>query len=92
MATKTDRIEARVSSEQRAQLDWAARAEGTSLSSFVIDAALDRAAEVVRAEMTSAVPATYFDDLVASLDRPDDAPTLAKAAKRASASQRIAQR
>lgn len=87
MAAKTERIEARLSTEQRAQLDWAAKAQGSTLSAFVIDAALDRAAELVQADMTSLVPAAYFDELVGALDRPDDAPTLAKVAKRVSAQQ-----
>ena len=42
--TKTDRLEARISRSQRSTLERAARLAGTSLSAFVIDAALDRAA------------------------------------------------
>jgi uncharacterized protein (DUF1778 family) len=92
MALKSDRLEARVSPEQRARLEWAARLAGTSVSAFVIDAAVERAEELVTEQMSTRMPADYFDRLVSSLDRADDAPTLAKAAKKAKRNPRIAVR
>lgn len=92
MALKSDRLEARVSPEQRARLEWAARLAGTSVSAFVVDAAVERAEELVTAQMSTSVPADYFDRLVSSLERADDAPTLAKAAKQAGRNPRITSR
>ena len=57
MAVKSDRLEARVSPEQRARLEWAASLAGTSVSAFVVDAAVDRAEELLAAQMSTTVPA-----------------------------------
>lgn len=92
MAVKSERLEARVSPEQRARLERAASLAGTSVSAFVIDAAVDRADEVLAAQMSTSVPADYFDQLVSALDQPDRAATLAKAAKRVARRPRIAAR
>lgn len=92
MAVKSDRLEARVSPEQRARLEWAARLSGTSVSAFVVDAAVERAEELMTAQMSTSVPADYFDRLVNSLDHADRAPTLAKVAKQVERNQRIASR
>jgi uncharacterized protein (DUF1778 family) len=59
------------------------------VSAFVVDAAVERAEEIVGAQMSTTVPAEYFDRLVAALDDPDRAPTLTKAARRASRRPRI---
>lgn len=92
MAVKSDRLEARVSPVQRARLEWAANICGTSVSAFVVDAAVERAEELVAAHMSTVVPADYFDRLVAALDEPDRAPTLAKAAQRVKRRPNIAAR
>jgi uncharacterized protein (DUF1778 family) len=92
MAVKSDRLEARVSPEQRARLKWAARLAGTSVSAFVVNAAVERAEELVTAQMSTSVSADYFDRLVDTLDQADRAPTLAKAAKRVARNPRIAPR
>ena len=92
MAVKSERLEARVSPEQRARLERAASLAGTSVSAFVVDAAVDRADELLAAQMSTTVPADYFDQLVSALDRPDRAPALAKAAKRVARRPRIAAR
>ena len=92
MAVKSDRLEARVSPEQRARLEWAASLAGTSVSAFVVDAAVERAEELMAAEMSTSVPADYFDGLVAALDKANRAPTLGKAARRVERRPRIAAR
>jgi uncharacterized protein (DUF1778 family) len=51
---------------------------------------VDRAEELLAAQMSTTVPADYFDELVNALDQPDRAPTLAKAAKRVAPRPRIA--
>jgi uncharacterized protein (DUF1778 family) len=92
MAVKSDRLEARVSPEQRARLEWAASLAGTSVSAFVVDAAVERAQELMAAHMSTTVPADYFDQLVTALDQADRAPALAKAARRTGRRPRIVAR
>jgi uncharacterized protein (DUF1778 family) len=92
MAVKTQRLEARVSGEERTRIERAASAVGMSVSAFVVGAAVVRADEVIASATTTLVPADYFDDLLTALDEPDAAPGLAKAAKRARRNARIAPR
>lgn len=71
MATKTDRIGARLSSAERALIDRAAAVTGMSSSAFLVSAAVDRADEVLAASMVTATPVEFFDRLLAALDQPD---------------------
>ena len=89
MATKAVRLEARLSPTQRKQIEQAAALAGESVSSFVVLAALDRADILVTEQASTVVPAMYFDQLVASLDDPEDAPRLARAASEAAGHKRI---
>jgi len=81
VATKAERLEARLTSTERKQIEQAAALAGESVSSFVVLAALGRADSVVREQASTLIPAAYFDQLVASLDEPEDAPGLRRAAK-----------
>ncbi len=83
MATKAERLEARLTPSQRKQIEQAAVLAGESISSFVVLAALDRAEILVRDRASTVVPAAYFDQFVASLDEPGEAPTLTRAAREA---------
>lgn len=89
MAVKVERLEARLTSTERKQIEQAAALAGESVSSFVVLAALDRADILVRAQASTVVPAAYFDQLVASLDEPEDAHGLARAVTRARRRRRI---
>lgn len=89
MATKAERLEARLTATERKQIEQAAALAGESVSSFVVLAALDRADVLVREQASTVVPAAYFDRLVASLDEPDEAPGLARAARKAERRGRI---
>ncbi len=89
MATKAVRLEARLTPTQRKQIEQAAALAGESVSSFVVLAALDRADVLVTERASTVVPAAYFDQLVASLDEPEDAPRLAHAAREARRRMRI---
>ncbi|MHB8240462.1 MAG: type II toxin-antitoxin system TacA family antitoxin [Solirubrobacteraceae bacterium] len=89
MATKAERLEARLTATERRQIEQAAALAGESVSSFVVLAALDRAEILVREQASTVVPAVYFDELVASLDEPEEAPRLAQAARKARRSRRI---
>ncbi|MEJ7764395.1 MAG: DUF1778 domain-containing protein [Acidimicrobiales bacterium] len=81
MAVKTDRMEARVSSEERERIERAASAIGLSVSAFLVSAAVDRAEEIIAATTTTSAPPDFFNDLLAALDVPESAPRLAKASK-----------
>ncbi len=89
MASKTERVEARLSPRQRERIGQAAAFEGQSLSSFIVAAAEEKAEQVVAARTTTVVPSEYFDRLWSSLDRADEAARLARAAKRARRRRRI---
>lgn len=82
-AIKTDRMEARVSPEERRQIERAASVTGESASAFMVSAAVARANDVIAEAISTTVPADYFDKLLAALDEPERAPQLARAAKRA---------
>lgn len=89
MAVKARRLEARLTSTERKQIEQAAALVGESVSSFVVLAALDRADILVRERASTVVPAAYFDRLVASLHEPEDAPGLARAATAVARRRRI---
>lgn len=90
MAAKAERLEARLTSTQRKQIEQAAALAGESVSSFVVLAAVERAEILVAERASTVVPADYFDRLVLSLDEPDEAPRLARAARNARRRKRIA--
>jgi uncharacterized protein (DUF1778 family) len=89
MAVKTDRMEARVSPEERERIEQAASTAGLSISAFMVSAAVERADEIISEATTTTVPANYFDELLVALDEPQPAPRLAKAAQRARRQRRI---
>jgi uncharacterized protein (DUF1778 family) len=89
MAAKAVRLEARLTPVQRHQIEQAAALAGESVSSFVVLAALDRADVLVTERASTVVPAAYFDQLIASLDQPENAPRLARAAGKAKRHMRI---
>ncbi|MGH3274331.1 MAG: DUF1778 domain-containing protein [Streptosporangiaceae bacterium] len=77
--SKTERIELRVSADDKNVIAAAAAMERTTTAEFVRHAVLDRA-EYVRARADrTLMPAGQFDALVAALDTPDDTPNLARA-------------
>lgn len=92
MAVKTDRIEARLSPDERDRIERAASTAGVSVSAFMVGAAVDRAEEVIAAATVTVVPADYFDGLLAALDEAEAAQQLAQAVKRSRRTARIAAR
>lgn len=89
MAAKEKRLEARLTSTQRKQIEQAAALAGESVSSFVVLAALGRADILVSEQASTVVPAAYFDQLLVSLDHPEKAPRLARAVTQAQQRRRI---
>ena len=82
MPGKSDRIEARLSPEERERILRAAGFQGLSMSSFIVAAAVEKADEVISEHDITMVPPDYFDQLVEALDEPDPAPALERAAQR----------
>ncbi|MEU4406822.1 DUF1778 domain-containing protein [Streptosporangium sp. NPDC023963] len=82
MADETHRIETRADTAAEALIVQAAQASGESISSFVLRAACAEDRRVLARPDATLMPADQFDDLVASLDEPDEAPALRKAARR----------
>ena len=68
---KTERMEARISADERALIERAAALTGMSVSAFLVTSAVAHADDVITAATTTLVPADYFDDLVTALDEPD---------------------
>jgi uncharacterized protein (DUF1778 family) len=89
VAQKTGRVEARLSADERRQIDHAAQLAGQSVSSFLVSAAVEKAEQVIADSAVTSVPADYFDRLVAAIDRAERSPRLARAAKRVHQRQRI---
>ena len=78
---KAERLEMRLTTTERKQIEQAATLAGESVSSFVVLAALDRADILMRERASTIVPAAYFDQLVRSLDEPEEAPRLVREAE-----------
>lgn len=77
---KSRRIEARVDSESERRIVEAAAMSSESISAFIVRAARTEADRVLgRADLTF-MPAEQFDTIVASLDQPEEAPALTRAA------------
>lgn len=83
MAARTERLEARIAPDEHSRIKRAADLEHTSISSFMVAAAAEKADRVIAEHHTTILPARFFDDLLAALDTPGASnAVLAKAAVR----------
>lgn len=92
MAIRTDRLETRLSPDERDRIERAASVAGVSMSVFMVGAAVERSDAVIAAATTTIVPADYFDGLLVAVDEAETAPQLARAAKPSRRAARIAAR
>lgn len=67
---RTARIEIRSEPEREERIRQAAGLVHQSVSSFMLDAASDRAEQVIVAARTTVVPDAFFSQLLAGLDEP----------------------
>ena len=67
---RTERIELRAEPEREQRIRYAATLSGQSLTDFMLDAASERAEEVIASAHVTAVPADFFDALWEALDGP----------------------
>ena len=82
MAVKTKRIELRAEQAALDRIRRAAHLVHEQTSEFVRKAAIQRAEDVLRQELVTAMEPEQFDKLMASLDAADDASRLAAAARK----------
>ncbi len=70
MATRTDRIEARIEPERADRIRYASELVDESMSAFIVRAAADRAERVIAEHTFTKVDDEYFERLIAALDGP----------------------
>ena len=89
-ATRTSRIELRTDPERERRIRYAAELEHQSVSAFVLDAAAERAEEIIASASATVVPSDFFDQLWDALEGPSTPnPALEQ---RARAQRRVEQR
>ena len=69
-ATRTSRIELRADPAREQRIRYAAELEHQSVSAFVLDAASERAEQVIASASATVVPSDFFDRLWEALDAP----------------------
>ncbi len=83
MAGRTDRIEARIEPERAERIRFACELVNESVSSFMVQAAAERAEQVIAEHAFTVVDRDYFDRLIEALDQPPTPVTaLTRAARR----------
>ncbi len=89
-ATRTSRIELRTDPDRERRIRYAAQLEQRSVSAFVLDAAADRAEQVIASAAGTVVPSDFFDEFWEALDAtPAASPALER---RAASDRRVDQR
>ncbi len=83
MATRQARLELRLDEHSKEHIVRAAELSNESVSSFVLIAAATAADKVLARADHTVMPADQFDELLAALDLPDEAPALARLSQRA---------
>lgn len=73
---KSQRIEARVTEDDARVIARAATLLNASVSSFVVDAALEKAETVVARADRTIMPAAQFEEMISALDDPTPVPEL----------------
>lgn len=80
--SRTEQVSARVDPARMGRIRYASALQSSSVSAFMVDAAYQKAEEVIAEKRTTLVPTDYFDRLIAALDEPPRViPELAAAAK-----------
>lgn len=93
MRNRSGRIEARIEPTRVERIRFASQLVEESMSSFVVQAAIERAERVIAERTCTTVDDDYFDKLVASLDEPaKPIPSLQKAVRKNAKSQVFVQR
>ncbi|MGH3263166.1 MAG: DUF1778 domain-containing protein [Trebonia sp.] len=72
MASRTERIEARIDPSSAERIRFASALEHTSLSGFMVAAAAEKAERVIAQHAYTLVPSDYFDRLLEILEQPPE--------------------
>jgi uncharacterized protein (DUF1778 family) len=72
MASRTERIEARIDPDSAERIRQASALTHTSMSGFVVAAATEKAEQVIAEHAYTLVPADYFARLIETLDEPSE--------------------
>jgi uncharacterized protein (DUF1778 family) len=70
MATRTSRLELRADPERERRIRHAAELRRQSMSAFILEAAGEKAEQVIAASAATTVPPEFFDQLWQALDAP----------------------
>jgi uncharacterized protein (DUF1778 family) len=89
-AARTERIELRAQPARARRIRQAARVQGQTLSTFMLEAASERAEQVLASVGTTVVRSAFFDKLWAALELPPK--PNARLAKQAASRRRVQQR
>ena len=83
MTTRQARLELRLDERSKEHIARAAELSNESVSAFVLLAAAAAADKVLARASHTIMPADQFDELLAALDAPDEAPALARQSQHA---------
>jgi uncharacterized protein (DUF1778 family) len=89
-ANRTKRIELRTHRVRAERIRYAARLEQKTVTGFMLDAATERAEDVISAATTTVAPSRFFDELWEALAAPSK--PNAALARRARAKRRVTQK
>ena len=93
MGNRSDRIEARIEPARVERIRFASQLVEESMSSFVVQAAIERAERIIAERTFTTVDDEYFDKLIASLDEPaKPIPALQRAVRKNAQSRAFVQR
>lgn len=82
MSPRQARLELRLDEQSKEHIARAAELANESVSSFVLSAATGAAEKMLARADHTVMPADQFDELLAALDAPDEAPALARLSQR----------
>ena len=93
MGNRSERIEARIEPARVERIRFASQLVEESMSSFVVQAAIERAERIIDERTFTTVDDEYFDKLLASLDEPaKPIPALQRAVRKNAKSRAFVQR
>jgi uncharacterized protein (DUF1778 family) len=70
VGNRTEQLAARVDPARMERIRYASALQSTTVSAFVVEAAYDKAEQVIDEHRSTLVASDYFDHLLAALDEP----------------------
>ncbi|MFC4243530.1 DUF1778 domain-containing protein [Gryllotalpicola reticulitermitis] len=72
--SKSERLDLRLTAEQKATIEQAASLEGTTASGFTVTAVMERASEAIYRSKTLSLSPEAWDEFLTALDTPTPVP------------------